>query len=54
MGPIPGRPNTFVATGHGMLGVTTALTTAQLMSDLIVRGTTSASLSPLDPGRFAS
>ncbi len=54
MGPIPGRPNTFVATGHGMLGVTTALTTAQLMADLIVRGTTSASLSPLDPGRFAS
>jgi D-amino-acid dehydrogenase len=54
MGPIPGRPNVFVATGHGMLGVTTALTTARLMSDLIVRGSTSVNLSALDPGRFAS
>jgi D-amino-acid dehydrogenase len=54
MGSIPGRPNVFVATGHGMLGVTTALTTARLMSDLIVRGSTSVNLSALDPGRFAS
>jgi D-amino-acid dehydrogenase len=54
MGPIPGRPNVFVATGHGMLGVTTALTTARLMADLIVRGSTSVRLSALDPGRFAS
>ncbi len=54
MGPIPGRPNVFVATGHGMLGVTTALTTARLMADLIVRGSASVNLSALDPGRFAS
>jgi D-amino-acid dehydrogenase len=54
MGAIPGRPNVFVATGHGMLGVTTALTTARLMSDLIVRRSTSVNLSALDPGRFAS
>ncbi len=54
MGPIPGRPNVFVATGHGMLGVTTALTTARLMSELIVRGRASANLSALDPGRFGS
>ena len=54
MGRVPARPNVFVATGHGMLGVTTALTTARLMSDLIVQGRTSVSLSALDPGRFAS
>jgi D-amino-acid dehydrogenase len=54
MGSLPARPNVFVATGHGMLGVTTALTTARLMSDLIVRGSASANLSAFDPGRFAS
>jgi D-amino-acid dehydrogenase len=54
MGALPGRPNVFVATGHGMLGVTTALTTARLMAGLIVRGSNSVNLSAFDPGRFAS
>jgi len=53
LGALPGRPNLFVATGHGMLGVTTALTTGRVMADLLVRGHASVDLSPFDPARFA-
>jgi D-amino-acid dehydrogenase len=53
LGALPGRPNVYVATGHGMLGVTTALTTGRMMADLLVRGRASVDLSPFDPARFA-
>ena len=52
IGRLPGRRNVYVATGHQMLGVTSAVTTARLVADLITDGHTSIDLSPFDPGRF--
>jgi len=51
MGRLPRVANVFVATGHAMLGVTTAPTTGRLMADLILGGD-GARLKPLDPARF--
>jgi D-amino-acid dehydrogenase len=54
IGLLPGRRNAYLATGHGMLGVTGALATATLIADLIERGRTDLDLSPFDPGRFVA
>jgi D-amino-acid dehydrogenase len=53
IGRLPGRRNAFIATGHGMLGVTSALTTANLIADLITNGGSAIDLSPFDPARFS-
>ena len=53
IGRLPNRSNVYIATGHQMLGVTTALTTATLMADLIVDGRTAVDLRAIDPARFA-
>lgn len=54
--PIIGRlgrlENTYVSTGHGMLGVTLAPGTASALTDLILRGRTSPALRPFAPSRF--
>ncbi len=54
--PVIGRlgrlANTFVATGHGMLGVTLAPGTAAALTDLIVRGVVVPALKPFGAGRF--
>jgi D-amino-acid dehydrogenase len=55
VGRAPGLDNLFVATGHSMLGVTLAPTTATAIADLICgegAGPASA-LQPFDPGRFS-
>jgi D-amino-acid dehydrogenase len=54
IGPLPTRRNVYVATGHQMLGVTTAVTTAMLIGDLMTRGRTAIDLSPFDPGRLSA
>ena len=52
IGPLPGRRNVYVATGHQMLGVTTAITTAKLLADVMTDRKTTVDLSPFDPGRL--
>jgi len=52
IGRLPGVDNFFVATGHQMLGVTLAPTTATALADLMTSGSPSASLVPFDPIRF--
>lgn len=53
IGPSPRDPGVFVATGHGMLGVTLAPATATLLAPLVVRGETAPSLAPFSPARRA-
>ena len=54
--PVIGRlgrlGNTYVSTGHGMLGVTLAPGTAAALTDLILRDTLSPALLPFTPARF--
>jgi D-amino-acid dehydrogenase len=52
IGRVPGHRNVFIATGHGMLGVTSALTTAASIADLITTGRATLDLTPFDPARF--
>lgn len=47
IGPVPGRPRQWLATGHGMLGVSMSIATAQLVADLVT-GTEPA----LDPAPY--
>ena len=54
--PIMGRlgrlKNTFVTSGHGMLGVTLAPASAVAMADLVVHDKTSPLLAPFNPARY--
>lgn len=56
--PIIGRlgrlGNTYVSTGHGMLGVTLAPGTAAALTDLVLRGKQSPALAPFTSARFTS
>jgi D-amino-acid dehydrogenase len=52
IGRLPGSDNLFVATGHQMLGVTLAPTTAIALSQLMLDGRSDISLVPFDPVRF--
>jgi D-amino-acid dehydrogenase len=52
IGRLPKRRNVYIATGHQMLGVTTAVTTAQLVADVMTGRPTTVDLSPFDPGRL--
>ncbi len=53
IGRTPSDPNVFVATGHGMLGITLAPATASLLAALIVEGRADPVLDPFDPARRA-
>lgn len=53
IGRAPRCENLFVATGHGMLGITLAPVTALVVADLITRGEVDADLAPFSPSRFA-
>ena len=44
--------NTFVSTGHGMMGITLAPGTAAALSDLILHGRTAETLQPFRADRF--
>jgi D-amino-acid dehydrogenase len=52
IGPIPGARGMYVATGHGMVGVTLAPATAALVAAEILDGAPSPILELFRPGRF--
>lgn len=52
IGRLPRLSNGFVATGHGMMGVTLAPGTAQVLTELIRNDKESSLLAPFAPARF--
>ena len=51
VGALPGIDGAFVATGHGMLGVTLAPATAAALAPLVLEGRAADELAPFDPAR---
>lgn len=51
LGPVPGRDGLFLATGHGMLGVTLAPSTGELLAEMVVDGARPAWVEPMRPDR---
>jgi D-amino-acid dehydrogenase len=51
IGQTPALQNVYVATGHGMLGVTLAPATAALLAPLVLEGRSAPELAPFDPVR---
>ena len=51
IGPVPGRPGVFLATGHEGLGITTSLATGRLIADQILGRTAAIPIEPYLPGR---
>ncbi len=51
IGALPGLEGVYLATGHGMLGVTLAPATADLLAPLVLEGRAAPELAPFDPGR---
>jgi D-amino-acid dehydrogenase len=52
IGPVPGQQGLHVATGHAMLGVTLAPTTAALLAPVVLDGKPSLELAPFSIARF--
>ena len=52
IGPAKQLPNLYLATGHGMLGLSMAPGTGKAICDLICTGQSAIDLSPFSPGRF--
>jgi D-amino-acid dehydrogenase len=52
IGPVPGRRGLFVATGHGMLGITLAPATGEALAPLVLDDTDVPVLEPLGLERF--
>ncbi|MBT2686606.1 FAD-dependent oxidoreductase [Bacillus sp. ISL-47] len=52
MGIVPSFSNLFIASGHAMSGISMALSTGSVMSDLIASGKSDINLSPFAPDRF--
>jgi D-amino-acid dehydrogenase len=52
IGRVPGFANLAVASGHAMLGLTLAPTTAEAVAELVTTGRTPEELTPFSPGRF--
>lgn len=53
LGPAPGAPGLWLATGHGMLGVSMSTGTAELMADLVLGRAPAIDPAPYAPVRFA-
>jgi len=51
IGRAPRDPKVFIATGHGMLGITLAPATAALLAPLVLEGRADPALRPFDPAR---
>jgi D-amino-acid dehydrogenase len=51
IGALPGLDGVYVASGHGMLGVTLAPATAALLAPLVLEDRAAPELAPFDPGR---
>jgi glycine/D-amino acid oxidase-like deaminating enzyme len=52
VGPCPGRPGVYLATGHEGLGITTSLGTAQLLADLAMGRKPAIDAEPYSPARL--
>ena len=52
IGPVPGRRGAWVATGHGMLGVSMSMATAALLGDLMLGREPVVDPQPYRAGRF--
>lgn len=52
IGAVPGYDNLFVATGHGVLGITLAPATARAIAALMTGAEPEVDLHPFSPGRF--
>jgi D-amino-acid dehydrogenase len=52
IGPVPDRRRAWVATGHGMLGVSMCMATAALLGDLMLGREPLVDPRPYRPGRF--
>ena len=52
LGRVPGKRNLWLATGHGMLGVTMSAASGQLMADLIAGNSTAIDPAPYRMERF--
>ncbi|MEZ0472052.1 NAD(P)/FAD-dependent oxidoreductase [Luteimonas salinilitoris] len=53
IGRAPGHHHVWLATGHGMLGVSMSVATGQLIAELVCGQTPHIDPAPFDPGRFA-
>ena len=53
IGPWPGDPSLFLATGHEGLGITTSLGTARILADQILAGEAEIPVAPYLPSRAA-
>ncbi|HLU39408.1 MAG TPA: FAD-dependent oxidoreductase, partial [Planctomycetota bacterium] len=53
IGPIPGAPGCFVASGHEGLGITLAPITGKLIAELVTGAEQSLDCRPIAPARFA-
>lgn len=51
IGALPNHPNVFVASGHGMMGVTLGPVTGKLIAELISGQNPSQNLAPFDADR---
>jgi D-amino-acid dehydrogenase len=51
IGEVPGTTGLYVASGHGMLGITLAPATAALLAPLVLEGRKAPELEPFDPTR---
>jgi D-amino-acid dehydrogenase len=52
VGPVPGHHGLFIATGHGMLGLTLGPITGRLIAESILDGAPSMDIAALRPDRF--
>jgi D-amino-acid dehydrogenase len=53
IGAVLGVDGLFVATGHGMLGITLAPATAELVAPLVLGERSERDVGPFSPGRFS-
>lgn len=53
IGPVPGRDGLWIATGHGMMGVSMSAATGQLVADLVDGRAPEIDPAPYSPARFA-
>lgn len=52
VGPLPGWPSVYAATGHAMLGLTFGPATGEALAEAIISGRQDTALSGLSPARF--
>lgn len=53
IGCVPGRDGLWLATGHGMMGISMSVATGQLLADLMTGRATAVDPTPYAPARFA-